>query len=306
MTANRLSFLAIVLFILGTLVRAQAQDTYAYVERDSTLYMDVYAPAGEPNGYTLLHMFGGGFVMGERNNEWNAKYCRQLQQSGYRVVAIDYRLGLKGVTKVSPLHREPLENALYMAVEDCSAAVAYLVKHAAELGIDPAKIIIEGSSAGAITVLMTEYGRCNRLPFVSELPEGWAPAGVVAYSGAIYSKQGKVQWRDSTVAPMLLYHGIDDQLVPYKQIRFGKIGFFGTDALVKQLEKYNLRYAVYRYKGKGHDISTAGRVGVEELNLFVKQFITDRRKLHTDVTIRDEQFPEFEFGSLRVKDLYKR
>ena len=306
MATKRLSLLAAALLALGTLTCIQAQDTYAYVERDSTLYLDIYAPAGEPNGYTVLHVFGGGFIMGKRNDEWNAKYCRQLQQSGYRVVAIDYRLGLKGVTKVSPLHREPLENAVFMAAEDCSAAIAYLVQHAAELGIDPKKIIIEGSSAGAITVLMTEYGRCNRLPFVSELPEGWAPAGVVSYSGAIYSKQGKVQWPDSTVAPMLLYHGIDDELVPYKQIQFGKIGFFGTDALVKQLEKYNLRYAVYRYKGQGHEISTAGRVAIEELNLFVKQFITDQRKLHTDVTIRDEHFPEFPFGRLRAKDLYKR
>lgn len=305
MTTTRLSAFVTALLMFGTFTCMQAQQTYAYVERDSTLYLDVYAPAGEPNGYTVLHIFGGGFAIGKRNSEWNAMYCRQLQQSGYCVVAIDYRLGLKGATKVGVLHREPLENAIWMAAEDCSAAVAYIVKHAAELNIDPGKIILEGSSAGAITVLMTEYGRCNRMPFVKELPEGWKPAGIVSYSGAIYSKDGKAQWPDTNVAPMLLYHGTADRLVPYKQISFGKIGFFGTDALVKQLEKYDLRYAAYRYSGLGHEVSTAGRRAIDELNLFVKQFITEQRKLQTDITISDGEFPPAFYSKWTTKDLYK-
>lgn len=303
---TRLHLLIASLLASMALCSLQAQDTYAFVERDSTLYLDVYAPAGEPNGYTVMHVFGGGYVMGARNSQWDAQYCRLLQENGYRVVSIDYRLGLKGVTDVGIFHREPLENAIYMAVEDCCDAVAYIVKHAAELGVEPDKIILEGVSAGAITVLMTEYGRCNRLPFVSALPEGWAPAGVVSYSGAIYSKQGKVQWPDTTIAPMLMYHGTADKLVAYKQIEFGKIGFFGSDAIARRLAKFNLPYAICRYTDLGHEVCLAGALTIDELNLFVKLYITDRRRLHSDITISDDQYPPSPFSKMSKKDLYKK
>lgn len=51
-----------------------AAETYAYVERDSTLYLDFYAPAAPANGYTVLHVFGGGFISGSRTNKWDTAY----------------------------------------------------------------------------------------------------------------------------------------------------------------------------------------------------------------------------------------
>lgn len=83
--------------ILVISVAVSAQESYAYVERDSTLYLDVYQPAGIPNGYTVVHMFGGGYYTGSRRHPWDSAYCRQLTENGYTVVALDYRLGMKNL-----------------------------------------------------------------------------------------------------------------------------------------------------------------------------------------------------------------
>ena len=176
----------------------QQPKTYAFAERDTTLRLDIYYPDAETdNGYTIVHVYGGGFVTGCRTNKWDADYCRQLADNGYTAVAIDYRLGLRGVSNVGIGNVSALEHAFYIAVEDCSAAIAYLVTHSQDLGIDPKKIIIEGSSAGAITALMTDFARCNKLECARELPADWAPAGIVAYGGAIYSRQGKAKWQQA-------------------------------------------------------------------------------------------------------------
>ncbi|MBO7457658.1 MAG: alpha/beta hydrolase [Paludibacteraceae bacterium] len=293
------------LLVILTFSGLYAQQTFAYVERDSTFYLDVYQPATTPNGYTVVHIFGGGFIMGSRQRQWDVDYCRMLTERGYTAVAIDYRLGLKGQYKVGVSNIGVLENAFYMAAEDCSAAVAYLVKHAAELNIDPDKIILCGSSAGAITALMTDYGRCNTLPYVAELPEGWKPAGIIAYSGAIYSTLRGLKWA-MPPAPTMLFHGTEDKLVMYKKMEVGKRGMYGSDAIARQLDKNNHHYCIYRYKGLGHEVSMGGPRTLEELDLFVSQYIEQGRALHSDITIRDDSIQPTIFTHMTVRDVYKK
>jgi len=282
----------------------QARETYCFAQRDTALHMDLYRPAAEPNGYTLLHVFGGGFISGARTNPWDTAYCHKMASEGYTVAAIDYRLGLRGVKKVGVGNITALENAFYMAVEDCSSAIRYLVEHAGELSIDADKIILEGSSAGAITALMTDFARCNSLACAGELPEDWQPAGVVAYSGAIYSKDGALKWVKEP-APTLLFHGMVDKIVPYKQITFGHRGLFGANAIAKRMEKFDYPYCIYRLLGLGHEVSVGGPVTTDELNLFVQQYLHDKRKLYKDITYRDAAVKPGKFTYLTLKDIYK-
>ena len=131
----------IVLLILFS-ASISAQVRYAYVERDSTLYLDVYQPATVPNGYTILHMFGGGYYTGSRRHPWDSTYCRLLTEQGYTVVAIDYRLGMKDLKTSGFAGLEALENAMFMAAEDGTAAIAFLEQHVKDLSIDMSKIIL--------------------------------------------------------------------------------------------------------------------------------------------------------------------
>ena len=294
----------ILLLLLACSLYMTAQETYPFVQRDTTLHLDLYRPAA-PNGYTVMHVFGGGFVRGARNLKWDADYCRQLTENGYTVVSIDYRLGLRGATNIGVTNIQPLEDAIYMAAEDCAAAVRYLVDNAGSLGIEPDKIILEGSSAGAITVLMTDFARCNSLACAAELPENWQPAGVVAYSGAIYSKTGPLKW-EKQPAPTLLFHGQVDKIVPYKQITLYPRGLYGANAIVKKLDKYKYPFQVYRFPGLGHEVSVCGPLTVEELNLFVQQNIRAGRRIFKDITFSDEAYPPSEYSKLTLKDLFNK
>ena len=99
--------------------------TYMFVQRDTCdLYLDVYNPAKGSettlNGRskpTVIFMFGGGFIRGTRDDQDYHKWFRTMTQNGYRVISIDYRLGLKGSNKVGIAQVNVLDKAIHMAVE---------------------------------------------------------------------------------------------------------------------------------------------------------------------------------------------
>lgn len=82
----------------------------------------------------IVWLHGGGFVMGDLDTEhpWAA---RLAESSGATVISVGYR-------------RAP-ENRFPAAFDDCYAALVWTAGHAAELGIDPARIAVGGHSAGA-------------------------------------------------------------------------------------------------------------------------------------------------------------
>ncbi len=87
---------------------------------------------------TILYVFGGGFMEGNRRDGAAMEWFRDLTADGYGVVAIDYRLGLKGVRASQPSEFVVLlERAINLAVEDLFSATSYLIEHQDDLGIDP-------------------------------------------------------------------------------------------------------------------------------------------------------------------------
>jgi acetyl esterase/lipase len=95
----------------------------------------VYTPPDSPQAArpAVLHIHGGGFVMGDANQMAAADRALALDL-GCIVISVDYRL--------APETRWP------GAVEDCYAALVWMHDNAASLGIDPARIAITGESAG--------------------------------------------------------------------------------------------------------------------------------------------------------------
>jgi acetyl esterase/lipase len=223
--------------------------------------MDVYNPAkGSQTSIdgkkkpTIVFMFGGGFIGGQRDDESYNKWFRMLTQNGYRVVSIDYRLGLKGSKKVGVAQVNVLDKAIHMAVEDLFSATAFMIENAETLGIDPSNIVVSGSSAGAISVMQAEYEICNRTAWTAGLPEGFNYAGVMSFAGAILSRKGKVKYAKEP-CPTLMLHGTADELVPYKQIAFFNLGFFGGGKLVERFKKFDCNYNMYHFIDYGHEIA---------------------------------------------------
>ena len=144
------------------------KQTYPFANRDTqTLQMDIYkgenidkdtASTSQP---CLLFVFGGGFKDGSRDANLYKEYFNYFANKGFTVVSIDYRLGMKGEKAPSLFNYKPMENSISLAVEDIYAATDYLLKNSNELNIDTTKIIISGSSAGAISVLQADYEKRN-------------------------------------------------------------------------------------------------------------------------------------------------
>lgn len=79
---------------------------------------------------------------------------------------------------------------LAMATGDLYDATAYVCDHASAWSVDKTRIVASGSSAGAITVLMGEYGICNGHPLARQkLPQDFNYAGVISYAGAILTRR---------------------------------------------------------------------------------------------------------------------
>ena len=108
------------------------QDAGDYARERCTL--DFYYPSELQDFPTIVWFHGGGLEGG------NKEIPAQLQKKGWVVVGVNYRL----LPKVTV--RETLD--------DAAEAVAWVFRHAAEYGGDPAKVVVTGHSAGGYISLM--------------------------------------------------------------------------------------------------------------------------------------------------------
>jgi acetyl esterase/lipase len=102
----------------------------------------------------LAYFHGGGWVVGSVAN--SDAFCRALANaSGCAVLSVEYRL--------APEDRYPA------AAEDAYASTRWSADHAAEHGIDPARIAVGGSSAGgnlaAVAALMARERGAPKIAF---------------------------------------------------------------------------------------------------------------------------------------------
>lgn len=307
-TTMKRIILLLAIFLAGMTAFGQDMKTYQYAERDTLqLYLDFYTPEHvNDSTICLVYVFGGGFIGGHRDGKWEKAYFKQLVEKGFMVASIDYRLGLIGAKNIGVLNTDPVEKAVYMATEDAISALHYLLEHAKELKVNKDYIVMIGSSAGAITSLQVDYAMCNGFLNSDILPEDFRLAGVVSYAGAIFSHEGKVQYRNREPAPTMMFHGTMDNLVSYKGISFFNIGFYGTDALVKRFEKYDYPYFARRFEGYGHSVAAGGPLTVDDLVWFCRHYIYGKEKLQVDGTYTNldpTTMPPYDFYS--PKDLYK-
>jgi acetyl esterase/lipase len=80
----------------------------------------------------LLH--GGGFAVGSLDAE-HYKALLLAREAGFVVINVDYRL--------APEHPYPVP------LLDCYEALSWVTRHAGELGVDPGRLAVAGSSSGA-------------------------------------------------------------------------------------------------------------------------------------------------------------
>ena len=284
--------------------------TYVYEKRDTCdLFMDVYDPAdGSEETFmghrkpAIIFMFGGGFVGGQRDNQSYNSWFRQLTENGYRVISIDYRLGLKGASKMGIAQVNLLDKAIHMAVEDLFSATNFILENAEQLGVERDNIVISGSSAGAITVMQAEYEVTNRTSYASVLPQDFNYAGVMSFAGAILSRKGKVKY-ETAPCPTMMLHGTADKIVPYRQIAVFNLGFYGGGKLVERFQKFGYDYNMFHFIDYGHEIASSMYTTFDLQLDFLEKNVIQGKKRIIEAWISD---PDVWKGSQlkSLKDIY--
>ena len=285
--------LAMVLFIQSFVVLSAQDvvcDTFHYATHNGeVLYLDRYMLDGEVDAPRpcMIFAFGGGFVKGVRNHEYYSIYFDRLAREGIVVVSIDYRLGLKNLDADGGMVAMigAFDNAVNMAVEDMYCATNFVIANSQEWAVDTTKIMLSGSSAGAIAAVQAEWMRANGAWRAQVLPKDFRYAGIVSCAGAIFSIKGKPKF-DATPAPMLLFHGTSDRNVPYDHASMFGVGFYGSAYIAKLLDKLDSPYWFYSAEYVDHKM--AGLPFIYDCDVimqFIRDFVIrgERLQIRTDV-----------------------
>lgn len=180
-----------------------------YQGQTVTLKLDVYRPAGDPvtTRPAIVWVHGGGFSGGSKTSPEIVDEATTFAKKGYVTVSISYRLRPTGCTSQSP--PGSCFAAIVDAMHDAQAAVRFLRARHMTYGVDPFRIAIGGSSAGAVTALNVGFNAGD--------PGSSGNAGQSSsVRGAVSLSGGKlVGTADAGEAASLLFHGTADALVPY-------------------------------------------------------------------------------------------
>lgn len=175
--------------------------------RTLSLAMDIFIPpnaTAQTPAPALIRIHGGGFKGGGKAGK--SDEVMSFARAGYVGVNVNYRL-----TPANARSKELRMEAIRMAVEDVQNAIRFLRKNAAQYGIDSAKIVTVGGSAGggislANAIAANEEGSMGQ----SDFPGVSSRVAAAVSSGATlidrhFDSATRLRF-DVGDAPVLLFH----------------------------------------------------------------------------------------------------
>ena len=265
-----------------------SKKTYTYKkDKKKKLKLDFYKPKRIKGDVPLIvYVHGGGFSGGVRNDQNTVKFANEMTERGYAIASISYRLTMQKLGFGCDTKSEEKINAFNYASEDISLAVKYILDNKKKFDIKTDKIILAGSSAGAEAILNLVYVYDNKI-----LPEDFKFAGVISMAGAITSTKNITL---KSAIPTLLFHGIDDKLVPYNvaphhycnKTDAGFLKLYGSKSIADKLKK--IKKSFYLYSVSEGDHSWSGRPMnqcINEILDFLYNDVLHKSKRQVDILI---------------------
>ena len=226
-------------------VNKTADVVYGRAEQAGTtvpLRLDVYQPAGDVARVRplIIWVHGGGFSKGDKAAPLLVDGATNFAMRGYVSASINYRLTPGGCDAGLELDSRCTE-AIVQARADALDAVAFFRARAATYRIDPDRIAIAGTSSGAITAL--------NVAFSSAANPTSSVRAAVSLSGA-----SAIAEPHPGDAPVLLFNGTADPVVPFKLAR----------ATVNDATAAAVHAVLVAYPDEGHQIYLAHRTEILE------------------------------------------
>lgn len=198
----------------------------------------------------LISFFGGGWNNG--NPGTSIVWARWAAEQGLVGIAPDYRT------------RDRQGGTPEDCISDGRAAVRWIVAHATELGIDPAKIIALGGSAGGHVAAWTAIAKAG--PAKDDPAPETIPAALILLSPVSDTKEGGYggpkrfggdaaralaasvpDQMSAWMPPTIIFHGTTDQTVPLAN----------SVALRAALVRTGNRCELVTFEGLGHSYSSS-------------------------------------------------
>jgi Carboxylesterase family len=258
--------------VFGTAPAMPAVYVNENVTVSQDLKLDLYQPLGDTLARRplLMFAFGGGFIIGAKEDEDARALCDSFARKGYVTASITYRLGLNVTSESSG------ERAVFRAVQDWSAAIRYFKEFADSFRIDTNHIFAGGVSAGSISAMHAQYMSNAERPlstFASGLPFPAPDLGCKDCSGNTYSHSSKVKalvnawgaigdtlWMEASEnTPMISFHGDLDPIVPYGYgFPFTALvtlpAVYGSSLIHPRLQHIGIQSEFVPFPGEGHNI----------------------------------------------------
>ncbi len=177
------------------------------------LRLDVYRPVGDTLAKrpAIIWIHGGGFRMGDRSHL--GAIAAEWAQKGYVTVSISYRLDSRGPCQaVASGGAVRCSKAIEAAQADALTSVAWLRARATSFKVDPSRIAVGGSSAGAVTAVNVAQ-RAN--PGGGTVPARVKVRAALAMSGCQFDR-GSI---DANDAPISFLASGKDPLVAYRCVQ---------------------------------------------------------------------------------------
>lgn len=236
--------------------------TKTYAEKQGeNLKLDIYQPKNDTmlKRPLIIFMHGGGFAGGSRDNKDEVAFAESAAKKGYVAVQISYRLMRKGKSFGCDYEASGKIETFQLAAEDFMDAVNFMVENQEEFKIDPSKIIVGGSSAGAEAVLNAVYNERLMFKDFSNYEE-FDFAGVFSLAGAVVDAR---YITEENAIPGVFFHGTEDNLVPYATGPHhwcdpkypGYLILDGSKTITQKLKKLENSYLLYSFEGGKHEHS---------------------------------------------------
>jgi acetyl esterase/lipase len=212
------------------------------------LELDLFLPRRGAGPFAaVVYIHGGGWRSGSRRQFH--RYAEEMAALGFVGMTIDYRLSSEATYPA--------------AVDDCRAAIRWLLANAAKFHVDPTRIGIVGQSAGGhLAALLgaiadpalpiravAAFHPVIDLPAAAQSSPGEAGTAITQFLGVSYAGNPAL-WKEasplthvsSRSAPTLLLHGTADTTVPHAQ----------SELMLSALKASGVAAALYSVKGATH------------------------------------------------------